>query len=515
MSDTGEATELADIQTFANPDNIPLGELRRLLDLNDAGTLHNKQTVDEYLNSGIHSHRVMYYGDPIDMVKTREKQGLPPKAIDCVKTSVHHFDVAQFNKQLLKRANREASRGRQHSIIVIRQIDEQAAKEIIAKTEEKLLTLEKRDKPAIASALLALSIETRLVQDDVIENLQAIGYITLDEKDGETSVSYKLTHRLGEFVKRMLQYHNLLVTSCCNSPNDEWDGGPGVFQSEVRLTCINQKLEQTGLELLKPECLLALELLEHMWKSRPKTLKSLERIIQPVVRSVAITPMNMTFAKLVDMAPTLKAVTILFVDPSVFPFSLSSKDMFVVPWKAGDDASFTEKETKRFCQKVFSNFRHTRNEEKYIQHGLTDAATQAKAVKSLQQWLENREKGIASECEKKLERCNAISGILNYKLSCLTCVEDLTPLTREDIYGILARMPNVEVTYSQQEVVERLEELGAFKAHPDKVIFFVKTIRRLVNQAEAANKKVISYVSNSLKRYYPAKETKKDRKSVV
>ena len=502
-SDTEEAKDLADIQTYANPDNVPIGELHRLLELNNVGTLHNKQTIDEYVKSGICRHRIKYYGDPIDMVKTREKQGLLPKSIDSVKTSVHHFDVAQFNKQLLKRANHEATRQRRNSIVVIRELDEQGAKEIIAKTEEKLLTEEKRDKPAITTALLHLSVETQLVQNEIIENLQAIGYITLDEKDGATHVSYKLP-KLGEFVKHMLQHHDRVVALCCNSPDVEWDVDLAVFQTEAKRICLVEKLEQLGLEQLKPESLKALELLEHMGKSRPKTLPTLERVLQPVVRSVAITPMNMTFAKLVGIAPTLKTVKIPFGDPPVYPFSLASEDMFVVPWKASDDPAAAKlKERKKFCQKVFSTFKNTSNTEKHIQYGLADAAKQAEAVKSLQEWLENREKGIESECEKALEQSSATSGVLSYKLSCLTCVEGFTPLTREDIYGILVRMSTIEATYSEEEVMKRLQELGALKAHPDKVVFFLKTIRRLVEKWEAANKKVTSYVSNSLKQYYP------------
>ena len=36
---------------------------------------------------------------------------------------------------------------------------------------------------------------------------------------------------------------------------------------------------------------------------------------------------------------------------------------------------------------------------------------------------------------------------------------------------------------------------------PDKVVSFVKRIRQLLNQAEAANKKVTNYVSNDLNLY--------------
>ena len=504
VTDSEEAKNLADLQTY--PDNVPIGELHRLLEWNNNGTLHNKLTIDEYLKSGIQKHRIVYYSDPIDMVKTREKQGLLPKSIDSIKTSVHHFDVAQFNKQLLKRANHEATRQRRHSIVVIRELDEQGAKEIIAKTEEKLLTPEKRDKPAITNALLDFSVETQLVQNEIIKNLQAIGYITLDEKDGATHVSYKLP-KLGEFVSHMLQNHDNLVASCCNSPDVKWEGDLAVFQSVAKRICLVQKLEQTGLEQLIPESLKALELLEHMGKSRPKSLTTLERTLQPVVRSVAITPMNRTFAKLVDIAPTMKTVKIPFGNPPVYAFSLASEDMFVVPWKASDDpAAAMLKERKKFCQKVFSTFTHIMDKEKHIQYGLADAAKQAEAVKSLQQWLENREKGIKSECEKDLEQSNAISGVLSYKLSCLTCDEDFPPPTREDIYGILVRMSTIEVTYSEEEVRKRLEELGVLKAHPDKVVFFLKRIKKLVEQVDAANKKVTTYVSNSLKQYYPDKK---------
>ena len=44
---------------------------------------------------------------------------------------------------------------------------------------------------------------------------------------------------------------------------------------------------------------------------------------------------------------------------------------------------------------------------------------------------------------------------------------------------------------------------------PDKVVFFVKRIRKLLNQAETANKKVTHYVSNDFNLYYPDVGNKK------
>ena len=519
MADTSEVNELEDLQKSLVTDTIPISELHRLLDLHQKGTLREKpQTIDEYLNSGVHGHRVVYYSDPIDMIRTRQQQGLSPNSIKCVKTSTHEFNVSKFNKELLKRATRVATRQRDRSTVQIRVPDKQQAKAIIDQVQEKLLTVEKIDKPAIASALLAASIETHVIKDEIIENLQAIGYIEMvlaAEQGAETSVSYKWSDhaKVKQVVTTLLRHHQDSVSVCCSDPQAEWLGGPDGFLSSVKVVRDLYKfVEEPRLEQLKPVSLLAMEHLEHMGKSRPKTLKSLENIIKPFMKSIFITPMNMIFAKVADASPEMKTIKMPFGDPPMFQFSLSPDDMFVVPWKT-DDPTVTAKEAKKFYRMVFSNFKQTAKNEKYNQCRLADAEMKTDSVRKLQEWVEKREKGIESDCEKILHSGNALGGVLHYRLSCLSELVGLLPVTRENIYALLASMSNPEVTLSPQEVVKKLEELNVLKIHPDKVVFFVKKIRQLVNQVDDSNKKVTHYVSQGIKRYEketgtePKKET--------
>ncbi|KAI0242318.1 hypothetical protein LSAT2_014100 [Lamellibrachia satsuma] len=502
MSNSEEVSELAEIQKLLADGDIPIRELHRLLQLHSSKMLFDKRTMDEYANSGVHNQHVVYYADPVDVIEMRQRQGQKPDSIRCVKAGSMEFDVMQFNKELLKRATRAATRQRQRGIIQIGEPDEEGARAIIVKAEEKLKAQGRLDKPAILDALLSASTEARFVEEDVVENLKAIGCIALVEVGGMTRVSYKWQHRIGEYVKRLLKQHDVAINDICSQPQRDWGMSTNRFVAEVKLLLREMNLDDgSGLERVRPESLLVLDRLERMVESRPKTLSGLHNIIRPVAKTIFITPLNVTFARLAGVPAQLKTVKFPFSETSSSPFSLTRQHMFVTPEKAADDPTVGIKEAKKFYRKVFSSFHKAKKEEEWVQYRLATAEMKGDAVKKLQEWAENREKGIQSNCEKTLPTNVASSGVLCYKLACLDTAEGLQPLTRADIYAVLANLATTDVTLSPEDVIKKLEELKVLKRHSDKIVFFVNRIKKLVDDAEKANKKITNYVSTSIDRY--------------
>lgn len=502
MSESAEVSELEEIQQLLEVGEVPVRELQRLLELHNSRQLKDKRTFDDYVSSGIHDQHVVYYSDPVDVVEIRQQQGLKPDSLRCVKAGSMEFDVAQFNKELLKRANRAVTRQRQSGIVQIGDPDEQAAKAILAKAEQKVTALGRQDKPTILDALLSASTEARFVEDDVIKNLEAIGCIALVNVGGETRVSYKWQHHLGEYVKRLLKQHEVSVSDFCSAPERQWDMNTNRFTAEIRNLIREMNVQEgSGLEKVKPESLMVLDRLERMVESRPKTLKGLRNVIKPVAKTVFITPLNVTFAKLTGNAPQLKTVKFPYSEASTLPFSLTTQKMFITQETAAGDPSMGAKEAKKFYRKVFGNFHQAKKTEEWIQYRFASAEMKGENAKKLQEWLESREKGVQSDCEKNLPAGDVSEGILHYKLSCLDTASGLPPLTRADIYAVLAKLATTDVTIREEDVIKRLEELQVLKKHPDKIVFFVNKIRKLIGDVRKANRQITEYVSSSQTRY--------------
>ena len=505
MSETAAVSALDEIQELQQVGDVPLRELHRLLEMHDRRNLHEKRTLEDYLSSGVHDQHVVYYADPVEVVGMRQQQGLKPDSVQCVKSGSMEFDVAQFNKELLKRAQRAVTRQRQCGIIQIGEPDEQAAKAILAKTEEKLKAVGRQDKPTILDALLAASMEARFVEDAVIENLTAIGCIALVNVGGDTRVSYKWQHKLGEYVSRLLKQHDASVSEFCMAPERQWDMTTNRFTTEVRNLLREMNVgDGSGLEKVKPESLMVLDRLERMVESRPKTLKGLRNVIKPVAKTVFITPLNVTFAKLTGNPPQLKTIKFPFSEASTFPFSLTTQKMFEKQEKAANDPSVGVKEAKKFYRKVFGTFHKAKKTDQWVQYRLASAEMKSDSVRKLQEWLENRERGVRSDCESNLDPSTNedSNNVLLYKLACLDTASGLPPLTRSDIYSVLAKLATTDVTLSEDDVVKRLEELQVLKKHPDKIVFFVNKIKKLIDEADKANRKITEYVSLRANRYH-------------
>jgi len=111
---------------------------------------------------------------------------------------------------------------------------------------------------------------------------------------------------------------------------------------------------------------------------------------------------------------------------------------------------------------------------------------------------------VRSDCESNLDPSTNedSNNVLLYKLACLDTASGLPPLTRSDIYSVLAKLATTDVTLSEDDVVKRLEELQVLKKHPDKIVFFVNKIKKLIDEADKANRKITEYVSLSANRYH-------------
>ena len=405
------------------------------------------------------------------------------------------FDVARFNKDLLKRAQRQRHRG----IIQIGKPDEQAAKAILVKTEDKLKPMGRQDKPAILDALLAASMEARFVEDAVVENLTAIGCIDLDYVGEDARVSYKWQYNAVEYVKRLLMQHDTSVSEFfCTAPERQWDMTTNSFTAEVRNLLREMNVEDgSGLEKVKPESLMVLDRLERMVESRPKTLKALRTVIKPVVRTVFITPLNMTFAKLTGNTPQLRTIKFPFNEASIFPFSLTTQKIFIAKARAVDDPRVSGKEAKKFYRKVFFNFRKAKKDDKFVQYRFASAEIKGESAKKLQKWLEDSE----SSCGSNLQAGDASNGVLHYTFAGLDVAAGIPPLPRPEIYSVLAELATTDVILSKEDVERRLQELQVLTKHHDNIVFFVNKIKKLIDEAHKANKKITEYVSLSARRY--------------
>ncbi|KAK2175037.1 hypothetical protein NP493_756g00003 [Ridgeia piscesae] len=485
-----------DIDKLLQVGEVPISELHRLLELHKRQRLHR----NPYVTSGVHDQHVVYYAEPVEVVGLRQQQGLKPDSFRCVKSKGDsmEFDVAQFNNELLKRAQRAFTRQRQCGIIQIGEPDEQAAKAILAKTEEKLKAVGRQDKPTILDALLAASMEARFVEDAVIENLTVIGYIELDYFGEHTRVSYKGHYKnVSEYVTRLLMQHNASVSEFCTAPERQWDMTTNSFTADVRNLLREMNVEDgSDLEKVKLDSLVVIDRLERMVESRPKTLKALRTVITPVARTIVITPLNVTFAKLTGNTPQLKTIKFQFNEASIFPFSLTTEKIFIAEERAVK-SRVSVKEAKKFYRNVFCHFRKAKKGDKFVQYRFASAEMKGESVKKLQEWLKNS----GSNCGSSLQTGDESDGVLHYTFAGLDVAAGLPPLSRPEIYSVLAKLATTTVVLTADDVVRRLQELQVLKKHPDKTVFFVNKIRKLIGEVYDANKMIKEYVSLSAKRY--------------